>query len=175
MMPYPLPCLKKWVLAILPGTRVTPNVISLALMFIYRLRTLNPAVKGIAGSEYKLLTVALMLGNKCKLTPSLRTDLTTTRPVLDDNTYTSKVWAEVSGISLDDIRVMEIEFLGGMRYSLLAKEEEWAEWQIKLGKFKELPWTGIKATTTAAVTLVVANTTTVAFSYFITGYAKATL
>ncbi|OBT59981.1 hypothetical protein VE03_10338, partial [Pseudogymnoascus sp. 23342-1-I1] len=93
-----------WVLAILSRTRVTPSVIFLALMFIYRLKTLNPTVEGIAGTEYKLLTVALMLGNK----------------FLDDSTYTSKVWAEVSGISLDDIRVMEIEFLGGMRYSLLA-------------------------------------------------------
>ncbi|OBT60012.1 hypothetical protein VE03_10298 [Pseudogymnoascus sp. 23342-1-I1] len=99
----PTPLFKKWVLAILSRTRVTPSVIFLALMFIYRLKTLNPTVEGIAGTEYKLLTVALMLGNK----------------FLDDSTYTSKVWAEVSGISLDDIRVMEIEFLGGVLVNMI--------------------------------------------------------
>lgn len=56
----------KWVLTILSTTQVTPNVILLALLFIYRLKTLNPTVKGKAGSEYRLLTVALMLGNKCE-------------------------------------------------------------------------------------------------------------
>ncbi|OBT62061.1 hypothetical protein VE03_09217 [Pseudogymnoascus sp. 23342-1-I1] len=115
----PTATFRKWVLTILSTTQVTPNVILLALMFIYRLKTLNPTVKGKAGSEYRLLTVALMLGNK----------------FLDDNTYTNKTWAEVSGISVVEIHVMEVEFLGSMRYSLLASKEQWAEWQIKLGKF----------------------------------------
>src|SRR5690348_12234775 len=55
--------------------------------------------------------------------------------VLDDNTYTNKTWAEVSGISVVEIHVMEVEFLSNMRYSLLASKEQWAEWQTKLGKF----------------------------------------
>jgi hypothetical protein len=57
---------RKWVVTILSTTQVTQNVILLALLFIYRLKTINPAVKGRSGSEYRLLTVALMLGNKCK-------------------------------------------------------------------------------------------------------------
>lgn len=57
---------RKWVVTILSTTQVTQNVILLALLFIYRLKTLNPTVKGKAGSEYRLLTVALMLGNKCE-------------------------------------------------------------------------------------------------------------
>lgn len=56
---------RKWVVTILSTTQVTQNVILLALLFIYRLKTLNPKVKGKTGSEYRLLTVALMLGNKC--------------------------------------------------------------------------------------------------------------
>jgi hypothetical protein len=56
---------KKWVATILSTTQVTQNVVLLALLFIYRLKTINPAVKGRSGSEYRLLTVALMLGNKC--------------------------------------------------------------------------------------------------------------
>lgn len=55
--------------------------------------------------------------------------------VLDDNTYTNKTWAEVSGISVTEIHVMEVEFLSNMRYSLLASKEQWQEWQEKLGKF----------------------------------------
>lgn len=55
--------------------------------------------------------------------------------VLDDNTYTNKTWAEVSGISVGEIHVMEVEFLSNMRYSLLASKEQWQEWQEKLGRF----------------------------------------
>ncbi|RFU31651.1 hypothetical protein B7463_g4663, partial [Scytalidium lignicola] len=110
---------RKWVVSILSTTQVTSNVILLALLFIYRLKTINPVVNGRPGSEYRLLTVALMLGNK----------------FLDDNTYTNKTWAEVSGISVTEIHVMEVEFLSNMRYSLLASKEQWEEWQEKLGKF----------------------------------------
>lgn len=88
-------------------------------MFIYRLKKLNPGVKGKLGSEFRLFTVALMLGNK----------------FLDDNTYTNKTWAEVSGISVQEIHIMEVEFLSNMRYTLYASETEWKAWHVKLGKF----------------------------------------
>ncbi|TPX13034.1 uncharacterized protein E0L32_006460 [Thyridium curvatum] len=115
----PLDNFKRWVHSILSTTQVTQNVILLALLFIYRLKTTNPTVKGRAGSEYRLLTVALMLGNK----------------FLDDNTYTNKTWAEVSGISVKEIHVMEVEFLSNMRYSLLVSKEEWGSWLVKLARF----------------------------------------
>ena len=57
---------RKWVTTLLATTQVHQNVILLALLFIYRLKSLNPQVKGKPGSEYRLLTVALMLGNKCE-------------------------------------------------------------------------------------------------------------
>lgn len=57
---------KGWVRCVLGTTQVTANVVLLALLFIYRLKKANPTVKGRAGSEYRLLTVALMLGNKCE-------------------------------------------------------------------------------------------------------------
>jgi hypothetical protein len=62
---HPDPGFKKWVASILSTTQVTQNVIVLALLFIYRLKMINPQVRGRSGSEYRLLTVALMLGNKC--------------------------------------------------------------------------------------------------------------
>lgn len=56
---------RKWVLSVLSTTQVTQNVILLALLFIYRLKMSTPQIKGREGSEYRLLIVALMLGNKC--------------------------------------------------------------------------------------------------------------
>ncbi len=57
---------RKWVTTILSTTQVTQNVVLLALLFIYRLKKFNLTVRGKSGSEYRLLTVALMLGNKCE-------------------------------------------------------------------------------------------------------------
>ena len=54
---------------------------------------------------------------------------------LDDNTYTNKTWAEVSGISVQEVHVMEVEFLSNMRYSLFTSEHKWKEWHTILGKF----------------------------------------
>ncbi|KAJ5161510.1 hypothetical protein N7492_006902 [Penicillium capsulatum] len=112
---------QKWVASILSTTQVSPNVILLALLFIYRLKKFNAGVKGKKGSEFRLMTVALMLGNK----------------FLDDNTYTNKTWAEVSGIAVQEIHVMEVEFLSNIRYDLFASKEEWACWQTKLGLFAD--------------------------------------
>lgn len=63
---FPAEAFKKWVQTVLSTTQVTQNVILLALMFVYRLKMTNPSVRGRPGSEYRLLTVALMLGNKCR-------------------------------------------------------------------------------------------------------------
>lgn len=54
---------------------------------------------------------------------------------LDDNTYTNKTWAEVSGISVQEVHIMEVEFLSNMRYSLFTSKKKWEEWHTVLGKF----------------------------------------
>ncbi|KAL7920696.1 hypothetical protein ACQKWADRAFT_153018 [Trichoderma austrokoningii] len=112
---------RKWVYNVLSTTQVTQNVILLALLFIYRLKCSTPQIKGRGGSEYRLLTVSLMLGNK----------------FLDDNTYTNKTWAEVSCFTVNEIHVMEVEFLSNMRYNLLASKDEWEEWLTKLSCFHD--------------------------------------
>ncbi|KAE9967552.1 hypothetical protein BLS_002810 [Venturia inaequalis] len=98
----PIERFRHWVANLLSTTQVTQNVIILALYFIWKLKSFNPTVKGRPGSEFRLLTVALMLGNK----------------FLDDNTYTNKTWAEVSGISVKEVRIMEVEFLSNMRLGI---------------------------------------------------------
>ncbi|KOC11907.1 mucin [Aspergillus flavus AF70] len=112
---------QKWVTNILSTTQVSQNVILLALLFIYRLKKFNHRVRGKKGSEYRLMTIALMLGNK----------------FLDDNTYTNKTWAEVSGISVQEIHVMEVEFLSNVRYNLFVSEEGWTQWHSKLSLFAD--------------------------------------
>ncbi|KAK4177819.1 hypothetical protein QBC36DRAFT_184079 [Triangularia setosa] len=112
---------KKWINTVVTTTQITQNVVLLALLYVYRLKMANPNVKGRLGSEYRLLTVALMLGNK----------------FLDDNTYTNKTWADVSGIGVNEIHVMEVEFLSNMRYGLLVSAEQWRAWLDKLASFYE--------------------------------------
>ena len=55
--------------------------------------------------------------------------------VLDDNTCTNKIWAKVSGISLKEIHIMEVEFLSNIQYNLFASEDEWIKWHAKLKCF----------------------------------------
>ena len=109
---------RKWVTTMLSTTQVGKNVILLALLFIYRLQRFHAGFSGKTGSEFRLLTIALMLGNK----------------FLDDNTYTNKTWAEVSGIGVVDIHHMEMEFLQNMKYDLYVSEAGWKEWKATLGR-----------------------------------------
>lgn len=110
---------RKWLATLLATTQVTPNVIILAILFIYKLKGFNQHIRGGPNSEFKLMTIALMLGNK----------------FLDDNTYTNKTWADVSAIPVKDVHTMEVEFLSNMRYSLYTSKAHWNAWHEKLGKF----------------------------------------
>ncbi|KTW26668.1 hypothetical protein T552_02677 [Pneumocystis carinii B80] len=105
-----------WNRRVFSSINISKNVIFLALLFIYRLKEKNPMIRGKSGSEYRLLTIALILGNK----------------FLDDNTYTNKTWAEITGISVKEIHVMEAEFLVNIHYSLLVSKTQWEDWQVIL-------------------------------------------
>lgn len=148
----PHPEFLAWVATVLNTTQVSLNVVLLALLFVHRLKKLNPAVQGRPGSQYRLFTVALMLGNKCMhlefsfhsqsqiITRYFTSDhrLTANKNDvidLDDNTYTNKTWADVSGISVQEIHIMEVEFLSNMRYSLYVPESEWSSWPERLRRF----------------------------------------
>lgn len=65
----------RWVATVLSTTQVSLNVVLLALLFVHRLKRLNPTVQGRPGSQYRLFTVALMLGNKCVFFRSLACSL----------------------------------------------------------------------------------------------------
>ena len=48
-------------------TQVSHEVALLGLLFIHRLRLKNPNVEGKSGSQWRIFTIALMLGNKSSL------------------------------------------------------------------------------------------------------------
>ncbi|KAG5440878.1 hypothetical protein PCK2_000033 [Pneumocystis canis] len=118
-----------WNRDVLSTINISKNVIFLALLFIYRLKERNPTIRGKPGSEYRLLTIALILGNKCM---SVSVLCLINCLVLDDNTYTNKTWSEVTGIFVKEIHVMEAEFLVNINYSLLVSKTQWEDWQIIL-------------------------------------------
>ena len=61
----PTTIFRDWLTYILWRTGVSRNVTLLALMFIYRLRKLNPRLRAEGShSEFRIVIVALMLGNK---------------------------------------------------------------------------------------------------------------
>jgi hypothetical protein len=55
----------------------------------------------------------------------------------DDNTYTNKTWAEVSGISVQEVHIMEVEFLSNMRYSLMVYPHQMQAWLKQVEDLQE--------------------------------------
>ncbi|SJX65632.1 uncharacterized protein SRS1_16259 [Sporisorium reilianum f. sp. reilianum] len=93
-------------------TQVSKSVIILALLYIHRLKSNNPGLRGQDGSEFRLFVTALMLANK----------------FLDDHTYTNKTWSELSGLKLKDVTKMEIEFWLGLSSNIHASDADFRSW-----------------------------------------------
>ncbi|KAF9971458.1 hypothetical protein BGZ65_010415 [Modicella reniformis] len=106
------PAFRKFCLKVLTATQLSSSVILLSLKYIQKLLKNNPSIHGQQGSEFRLFTVSLMLANK----------------FLDDNTFTNKTWSEVTGISVKEINVMEMEFLNQVQFSLFVSEAEYLDW-----------------------------------------------
>ncbi|KAK9461219.1 cyclin-domain-containing protein, partial [Lipomyces oligophaga] len=115
----PTPEFRAFVSAILSRTQVSRSVVALALLYIYRLKLKSPAIVGTPGSEYRIFTTGLVLANK----------------FLDDNTYTNKTWAQVSKLPVNEIGIMELEFLKHICYDLLVSRSAWADWGRLLAVF----------------------------------------
>lgn len=108
---------KRFVACVINQTQMPPVAVSLALLYILRLKSLSKTgIVGSANSEYRVFSVALILANK----------------FLDDNTYTNKTWADVTKLPLRELSAMEIEFLSGMKYRLGVDPDEWSRWQQEL-------------------------------------------
>ncbi|KAJ1566292.1 hypothetical protein HK405_010405 [Cladochytrium tenue] len=85
------------------------ELVLVALLLLDRLRGRNPGVRVLGGSEFGMFAVALVLADKTN----------------DDFRYANSVWAQVTGIPLQNINVMEREFLASLEYSLFVSAEEY--------------------------------------------------
>jgi hypothetical protein len=96
---------------LLSTMQVSSSVVILSLKYVSLLRQRHTQT-GEAGSEYRLLVVSLMLASK----------------FLDDSTYASRTWAQVSRIPMAELNQCEMEFLDAIGYSLHVPELQYLEW-----------------------------------------------
>ncbi|KAH8550686.1 hypothetical protein BGW37DRAFT_497997 [Umbelopsis sp. PMI_123] len=96
---------------LLSTMQVSSSVVILSLKYVSILRQCHSQI-GTPGSEDRLLVVSLMLASK----------------FLDDSTYASRTWAQVSHIPLDDLNKSEMEFLAAIGFSLHVPELQYLEW-----------------------------------------------
>ena len=68
------------------------------------------------GSEYRMFTVSLMLASK----------------FLEDNTFTTKTWSEVSNIPANELALMQREFLIAIDHRLTITNLEYEGWIAQL-------------------------------------------
>lgn len=97
---------------ILRRTGLSSIVLLLALKYIHKLRTAYPTVSPTAGAEYRLFSVAMILANK----------------YLDDKTFTNKTWATLTAMSINEVNIMEREFLSILNFDLTVNEREFVGW-----------------------------------------------
>nr|KAJ3401368.1 hypothetical protein HK105_004496 [Polyrhizophydium stewartii] len=93
------------------SNNVTPPVILTSLKYLERLRKAVGA-PGAAGSEFRIWVTALSLADA----------------FVNDNAYTAKSWADVSGIPPVECVSMRKEFLAAIGYNLYVTEAEYADW-----------------------------------------------
>jgi len=97
---------------------VTYPLVLLSLIYIQRLRTRNPMAHGSEGYHYRIFVVSLILSAK----------------YLVDEPLKNRAISDISGISLDQLNKMELEFMVGLGYDLHVSSEEIEFWmkQVKM-------------------------------------------
>lgn len=129
---------RKYVSQILSSTRLPSSTIMLGLFYLSsRMKQVTergPSVSS-SGAVYRMLTTCLLLGSK----------------FLDDNTFQNRSWAEVSSIPVQELNMMELQWLTDFKWEIhgmMYDEDEgffmWVEhWhayeeQAQLAKVKEM-------------------------------------
>ncbi|KAI8800562.1 hypothetical protein BJ742DRAFT_653890, partial [Cladochytrium replicatum] len=83
-------------------TQVQGAMVVICMMFLDKLWQKSKGVKLGRGSEYRLFTTALMLANK----------------VMDDHRFPNVCWADLAGVTLEELNVMERELLDSLDFNL---------------------------------------------------------
>lgn len=125
---------RKFVSQILTSTRLPSTTILLGMNYLTkRVNILRQtgSFKVTEGQVWRMLTVSLLLGSK----------------FLDDNTFQNRSWSEVSGIAVQELNVMENEWLRHIDWSLYvnldtsgdykAWLESWKDWETAKKKAQQ--------------------------------------
>ncbi|KAF9897283.1 hypothetical protein BX616_005870 [Lobosporangium transversale] len=119
----PKPMFRKFCLDVLSATLLSPSVVLLSLKYIQQLminlKESNKIVNTGDGAEYRFFTGALILANK----------------FLDDNTFTNKTWADITGMKIKDVNHLEMQFLNGIDFRLFTSSSHYSEWLANLTQF----------------------------------------
>jgi hypothetical protein len=101
----PTPQFRKYVSQILSSTRLPSSTIMLGLFYLAsRMKQLNERGQSTSssGTVYRMLTTCLLLGSK----------------FLDDNTFQNRSWAEVSSIPVQELNMMELQWLCDFKWEI---------------------------------------------------------
>lgn len=121
------PAFRKYVSQVLSSTRLPSSTILYGLYYLdQRMTALSKEGRypnGNSGHIYRMLTTALLLGSK----------------FLDDNTFQNRSWSEVSNISVQELNILELEWLKSMQWGLhidFNDPEGFELWDLKWKQFK---------------------------------------
>ncbi|KAK9722593.1 hypothetical protein K7432_002583 [Basidiobolus ranarum] len=94
-------------------TDIPSTVVLVGMNYLYRLRTSSiVADNPPSGSEYRVLVVALLTASK----------------YIEDLSYSNLSWSEVSGFEVEELNLMEREFLAELDWKLWISPEEYEGW-----------------------------------------------
>ena len=97
------PSFRKWVHQVLSATRLPSATILLSLHYLNdRVANFPESITPGENQIYRLLAVSLILGSK----------------FLDDNTFINRSWSDVTAIKVNELNVLEIEWLKLIKYEL---------------------------------------------------------
>lgn len=106
---------------VLKTTKISCTVLILSLkfaqLFLQKIRSAgNPYCAGLESNQFRLFVTSLLLADKYS----------------EDHPYTNKSWSSLSGLSLNDINLMERSFLDIMQHGLYVPEVDFRDWTQSL-------------------------------------------
>ncbi|KAJ2777940.1 hypothetical protein GGI15_004343 [Coemansia interrupta] len=103
---------QKFCYDLLCATQIAAPIVMLALLYMNKFKQRFPGLHGGIGSEYRMFVVSLMLASK----------------YLEDNTFTTQTWSEVSQLPAKELAIMQREFLVALDHSLHVPKTEFDAW-----------------------------------------------
>jgi len=108
---------KQFIYTVVNRTSMPFNAITLAMLYLQRLKKYHPQCRSAAvGSSARLLLAAVVISNK----------------YLQDDCYDNKTWSNVSGFAVAEVNKMEQELLHFCSYNMHVQREEFQGFQQKL-------------------------------------------